>query len=221
MASAVNANGYGLKLDKAVGNYIANVDADVYTLNAGEPVRFSFMLWDKERVNAIDFDNVWVRITKEGSFASLFAGQIGKPDFGGVGMTYLFSKPGNYEVSVRFQKAGKDLLGEALAEASFPLAVAGDTAGQASQSNTRNSISWIIIGLIVGAATVFFLKTPKKEMSKKMLIGLIAIILALIIAILLFIKYFSNSKSVPTDQAILPTNNSNQISQPPQPAPPQ
>ena len=163
VASVAQANGFGLKFDQTVGDYILNVDTDAYTITTGDPVRFSFTLWNKDRTEAVDTDNVWVTIAPQGSRGILFAGQLnGKPNFGGTGMSYAFSKPGTYTLSARFQNTD-DTGDHSLAEASFLLTVEDASGADASkQSNIHDAVSWGILGLVVGAVSMFFLRKSHK-----------------------------------------------------------
>ena len=163
MTSVVYANGFGIKLDQAVGNYIGNVDADAYSFTSGEPVNFMFQLWNKDRTEQEDFDNVWVSITPAGGlggFANVYGGLLGKPDFGGFRMTYVFPKSGNYVLEARY---GKIVAGETqtIIDTSFPITVdRGDA--EALVSNPKEIILALIAGAILGAGVIFFIKKQKK-----------------------------------------------------------
>jgi len=169
--SLARAHGTGLTFDKTVGEYNIDIDADAEELVAGQPIRFDFKLWDKDRTQQIDSDSAWVRITQDGNSQSLFAGQIGKPGFGSMGMSYAFSKPGSYELSVRFQKKGKDMLDQELAEASFPLTIEGaqeeKTVPKVDEPkfDYKNSVSGLILGLVIGAGVTFLLRGKNKSQN--------------------------------------------------------
>lgn len=155
--SIAQANGFGIKLDQPVGDYIVNIDADTYVLTALESVRFDVMLWNRDRTERIDFDNVWVNITPKGSFGPTFAGLLGRPVFGGFGMTYVFPNPGEYNLSVRLGKIGEKGV-ETVAETSFELSVEDSEGGVFGQSRLRDFITSGILGLMIGAVFVFWLK---------------------------------------------------------------
>ncbi|MCE9549282.1 hypothetical protein K8Q98_02685 [Candidatus Nomurabacteria bacterium] len=152
-----HGNGFGIKFDEVVGDYIVNVDADTYVLTAEESVRFDFMLWNKDRTERLDFDNVWVNITPKGAFGPTFAGLLGRPQFGGFGMTYVFPKAGDYNMSVRLGKLG-EMGVETIAQATFPLVVEKSDGGVFGQSRVRDFIISIILGLMIGAFSVFWFK---------------------------------------------------------------
>jgi len=152
LANFASGHGFGQSLEKVVDNYIIDVGIDALDLVAGEPVRFDFVLWSKDR-NPIDFTDAWVRIAPA-ERGIVFAGNLHQPEFGSTGMTYVFPKGGDYELTVRFQNKG-----EAIIEASFPLKV-GAGASDASGAS-HNLLMGIFIGFIVGGATVWFLKRKR------------------------------------------------------------
>lgn len=120
---STKANGFGMTLDKPVGDYIVNVDYDAVTgIYAGDPVQFAFQLFDKDRSKQIEFGDVWVSVTlaaKGGMFAQpVFDGGIVGSSFPPSGMTFVFPASGSYTLNLRYEKNDK-----AIAEASFPLEV--------------------------------------------------------------------------------------------------
>ncbi len=155
------ANGFGIKLDQPVGNYIVNVDADTYSLASGDPINFSFMLWNKDRTEQVDFDNVWVSITPEGMFYDTFDGLLGKEDFGGFLMTYVFPSPGKYTLSVRYGKNKADGI-TTIAEASFPITVDPGSI-TAAKSDPKVIILALFAGAAVGIISVLFYKKTKRN----------------------------------------------------------
>ncbi len=115
------ANGFGMVLDKRVGDYTVNIDYDaVAGIFANDPVQFAFQLFNKDRTQPVDFSDVWVTITPSGTGSNytppIFSSGIATPHFAPAGMTFAFPKSGSYDVAVRFEKDEK-----VLAEASFPL----------------------------------------------------------------------------------------------------
>ena len=116
------AHSLGQSLEKQVGEYFIDIgySSPVVTLQAGESVRFDFNLWSKDHTQAIDFATVWVRIAPAESGIT-FAGYLGFPEFGPLGMSYAFPDEGSYVLTARYFD-GADMLGEA----SFPLTVLGE-----------------------------------------------------------------------------------------------
>lgn len=168
--TVTQANGFGIKLDKAVGDYIVNVDADAYSFLSGESASFVFQLWNKDRSELVDFDNVWVGLThgqqENYGFGNLFGGLVGKPDWGGFRATYILPKAGNYNLTVRYGKiTAKKLEGfeesfpetKTIAEASFPITVERST-GMGIQSSLGNSLVSGILGIIIGTMLISWLK---------------------------------------------------------------
>ena len=117
------ANGFGVTLDKQVGDYVVNVDYDAIAgIYSGDAVQFAFQLFNKDRSKQLDFGDVWVNITpeKKGQIysQSVFAGGIIGSSFPPSGMTFVFPSSGSYTLNLRYENADK-----AIAEASFPLEV--------------------------------------------------------------------------------------------------
>ena len=117
------AHGLGTTLGKTVGDYIVDVDYDAIAgIYAGDPVQFTFQLFNKDRSQQLDFNDVRVSITpvKQGETLSLpvFDGGIVGSTFPPSGMTFVFPNAGSYTLNLRYEKGEK-----AIAEASFPLDV--------------------------------------------------------------------------------------------------
>ena len=149
-----SAHSTGQSFEKTVNGYVIDVGFDAVDLVAGEPVRFDAVLWSQDRSEMPDFTDVWVRLVPVES-GIVFAGNIHRPVFGSTGMTYVFPKGGDYELTVRFQTDG-----EQIAEASFPLSV-GDDASNTSGSR-QDALMGIFIGIFIGSITVWFLKRKRK-----------------------------------------------------------
>ena len=119
---SIKANGFGVTLDKQVGDYIANVDYDAIAgIYAGDPVQFAFQLFNKDRSRQLDFTDVWVSITpvKTGAFSQpVFDGGLVGSTFPPSGMMFVFPNSGSYTLNLRYEKGEK-----AIAEVSFPLDV--------------------------------------------------------------------------------------------------
>jgi hypothetical protein len=153
IAGSAYGHGFGQSFEKVVDNYMIDVGIDALDLVAGEPMRFDFVLWNKDRTETPEFTDAWVRIAPADR-GIVFAGNLHQPEFGSTGMTYMFPKAGDYELTVRFQQNG-----EPIVEASFPLKVsagASDTSG-----SWQNSLMGIFIGIIIGSAAVWFLKRKR------------------------------------------------------------
>lgn len=150
-------NGFGIKLDQAVGEYIVNVDADTYNFVSGEPVNFVFMLWNQDRTERLEFDNAWVSITPAGSFGNIFGGFLGEPDFGGFRLTTVFPKAGNYTMVVRYGKMGEKFT-DTIAEATFPITVTKGSGEGFGKSQVRDFVIALLLGVVVGVWATYYIK---------------------------------------------------------------
>ncbi len=160
------ANGFGMQLDKVVGEHTVNVDYDatngIYT---GAPVQFAFQLFNKERTQQMDFDDVWVTITNAGSDASyippVFDGGIVGHSASLIpsGMTFVFPKGGSYDLKLRFDKGEKSI-----AEATFSLTVSGG--GSSSSEGSIFSKNFFVGGLsalVLGGGVLLLIKLLKRK----------------------------------------------------------
>lgn len=127
------AHGFGVTLDKAVGDYIVDVDYDAAGggIYAGNPIQFTFRLFNKDRSKQIEFSNVRVNITStsENAFARpVFDGGIASwSAFAPSSMTFAFPDAGSYTLTLRYHQGDITLV-----EAAFPFDVLPneDIAGQ-------------------------------------------------------------------------------------------
>lgn len=157
-AYGVHANGFGVTLDQAVGNYIANIDYDAVTgIYAGSPTQFAFQLFNKDRSQQIEFNDVWVSITSasKSAFARpVFDGGIVGSSFPPSSIAFAFPTAGSYTLTLRYEKGDKTL-----AEATFPLDVlpSEGSAGQGGFFQLSSDVFkgglavlalWLIIGLV-------------------------------------------------------------------------
>lgn len=167
VAHDATANGFGVALDKPVGDYVVNVDYDAVSgIYAGDPVQFAFQIFNKDRSEQLDFDNVWVSITpetKSGIFARpAFDGGIMGSTFPPSGMTFAFPASGSYTLNLRYEKGDKTL-----AEAGFPLDV---KSGEGDKGNKgffsfsgdflKGALSVMLVGIVVFVGRMLF---GKKE----------------------------------------------------------
>ena len=149
-----SGHGFGQSFEKVVDNYIVDVGVDALDLVAGEPARFGFVLWNKDGTETPEFTDAWVRIALADR-GVVFAGNLHQPEFGSTGMTYVFPKSGDYELTVRFQQNG-----EPIVEANFPLKV-GAGASESSGVFSRQLIMGLFLGFIAGAGVVWFLRRKR------------------------------------------------------------
>ncbi|OHB22347.1 MAG: hypothetical protein A3J67_01890 [Parcubacteria group bacterium RIFCSPHIGHO2_02_FULL_48_10b] len=151
VAGIAFGHGFGQTLEKAVGEYAIDVDYDVEALVAGELVRFNLNIWNEDRTEQVAFDDVWARIAPQAGGIS-FAGSFSRPQVGSAGFSYAFPRPGAYDLSVRFQKGGEQIV----EEVSLPLTV-GEVKAREGGGSTDVVVGGIL-GLLVGVLIGFFLK---------------------------------------------------------------
>lgn len=149
------AHGLGQTISKEVGEYLIDVDYDAFIIQAGEVVRFDFSLWDRERTEFKDVTSIWLRISPENSFGSVFASSLSVPEFGLPGITYVFPRAGNYELSLRFHY--KD---DTLAEATLPIAVQ-KSPNESEGGLSRSQILAGVVGIILGFLLATILRKKK------------------------------------------------------------
>ena len=98
------AHGSGGTLEKVVGENLVDVGYSDAILRVGKASRFDFQLVKNSDKSDVDFNQVWVRIIKSGNL--IFVGTLPRPDFGSAGMTFTFFEPGDYDMTVNYQKDG-------------------------------------------------------------------------------------------------------------------
>lgn len=147
------AHGTGASLEKMVGEYKVDIGYDPPVLEAKDPIYFDFTLLSETGERA-EFSDIWVRVMKGKQTA--FATGIHKPSFGNSTMIYMFPEGGEYELKVRFQNEG-----EALAEASFPLAVEKAATGAGFPG-----FIWLAAGLFGGAIAGFLVGFAGKRKKR-------------------------------------------------------
>ena len=162
MANIAWANGsHGQYFEKTAGEYTIGIGTDVYTLVAGDPIRFDLNLYKKESKEPIEFSDIWVRIVekKGGSFdRTIFAGGIHNPQFGYAGMTSILPNQGQYELIVIFNNKDGNPITD---DISFLLTVDPGTVENAKDP-WRNAIISGMISFISGVAITLFLKRKKQ-----------------------------------------------------------
>jgi hypothetical protein len=145
------AHGVGQTLSLDAGNYEIDIDLDNENPKLGDSVRFDFDLLSKnENLQAPEFDYVWVRIQNDQKI--IFAGGIGKPDFGSLGLTTVLPDSGEYSISVRFQR-GEEKISEG--SATFEVSK-GDGIEQSFVEYFFTE--QFFVGLLIGLVVVIFLK---------------------------------------------------------------
>ncbi len=163
-AGWVQANGFGITVDKVVGEYTTNTDYDaVNGIFAGEPVQFVYQLFNKDRTAPVDFDDAWITISvagnDDGYTPPVFDGGLttSGPNLLPAGMTFVFPSGGSFTMQVRYEKEGKLIV-----ESSFPLSVKGVEAKNAFGATGRDQGF-----LFIGALAALFLQWLTRLLLKR------------------------------------------------------
>ncbi len=155
----------GMTFSETVNGNIIDVDYSEITLETHQQGRFTFDLFlDEERLKPATYTDMWVRIEKieKDKKATMFAGPIARPEFGGIGFVYIFSEPGTYKLYVRYNDASKQGLYNEVAEASFDLNVMQNA--EEGGFNLGSEFMYGVLGGLVIAAIIsvpFILKRRK------------------------------------------------------------
>lgn len=110
------AHGDGASWEQVFNQYKVDVGYDPARFVVGEPVHYDFNLTTEQGGQDVEFADVWVRIMQGDN--TVFASGVHKPSVGPAGMTFTFPRAGEYELNVRFEKAG-----ESIVDAAFPVIV--------------------------------------------------------------------------------------------------
>ncbi len=142
----VFAHGGGQTIHHEVGNYTLSLAAVSEQVHVGNAERFNLKIEQKAGTGAVQFSDVWVRITAPtGEF--LFSGNLENKESLGLvtGMSYLFPTGGTYEGAVKFFDGNK-----AIAETSFALLVAEGNTPYHYGYPWQLSLLTLFVGLIMG-----------------------------------------------------------------------
>jgi hypothetical protein len=118
--------------DVTVGGHLIDFGWDPEQLVAGKPSKIALNLVDAAKEEAVDFDNVWVRITSPRGV--IFAATL-RPETKNVTFTYVFPEGGDHEMTARFRNA----FGGTVVETKLPFSVAADPANTAQAAVPEHS----------------------------------------------------------------------------------
>jgi len=155
----VLAHGVGETLTIDKDGYEIDIDLDTKNPISNSAIRFDFDLTDSEEKGlSTDFDYIWVRIQK--GQKTIFAGGIGKPEFGPMGFTTVLPEAGSYILSVRFQNVG-----EKVVEGETTLNISLGSGGESERSGFLGYLftTQFLFGLITGLILVFLAKAILKK----------------------------------------------------------
>lgn len=144
----LSAHGDGASFEKEVDGYVVDIGYSPEEPYVGGAVSFDFGLLKDG--SGVDFSDLWVRISKEEQ--TVFAGGIYNATFGGARLSATFPESGEYTVSARYQNEGEEIV-----SAEFPLQVE-PLADSDSNGFGLMQIMYIVLGVIVGAVGVMFIK---------------------------------------------------------------
>lgn len=146
----------GASIEVMVDSYLLDIGYTPEVVSVGTQTRFDFSILNASNSEEIIFDDIWVRIEKDGRV--FFAGGLSKQQFGSTGVTHLFTEAGTYEVFVRFSNAG-----EKLAEATFDFPVTEDTVQSTSPVPFAQKAWLVFVGVVVGSVATWFVKDGRKR----------------------------------------------------------
>lgn len=98
----VSAHGEGGTVEKTVGDYFVDVGYSDGILRADKSSRFDFLLLKNVDRTDTDFNEVFVKITKNNTI--YFVMTLPRPAFGSAGMTLTFPEAGDYKVDLSYLK---------------------------------------------------------------------------------------------------------------------
>ncbi len=162
--TVARAHQTGLSWENIVGNYKLDIGYDPVQIQAGEPQRFDFDIFQMPQgTNEGSFTDVWVRISEGQN--TIFASGIHRMEFGKPGMIITFPKAGNYQLYVRFENSAGSL-----AEETLPVTVVAGQSEPVASVQKQPGVSKVILPIIIflvgsgiGAAIISFLKKKRHE----------------------------------------------------------
>lgn len=124
---SVSAHGVGGTYESIQGEYFIDIGYTPEFPIDGTRVRFDYNLYQAISTSTnVMFTDVWARIEKND--VTYFSGSVHQPSIGPTGFSYLFTEPGLYKISARFQS---DL--DVVVDDSFFLNVATSTPSQSDK----------------------------------------------------------------------------------------
>jgi len=153
LANFAFAHGDGASVEQVIDGYLVDVGYSPEIPLANEQTSLNFAIYSSDTRDEILFTDIWVRIIDEDN-KLLFAGGLNKAEFGLTGLTYSFSKPGAYDVFVRFSD-GRDTIVEATA----PIIVSKQPKEFSLSFGISETLAFLV-GLIVSfiAAYILFIR---------------------------------------------------------------
>ena len=156
--SAGFAHSSGASFEKEVNGYLIDIGYDPAQFTALSPSSFDFDLIDTKSSERVAFTDVWVRIN-QGNQALLATG-VHKQNLGGATLLHTFAEGGSYELIVRYQNDGEEVV-----SATFPLEVLPSDEGADSSSTGPTGILLGVIAILIAGnltTALLFFKNRKK-----------------------------------------------------------
>ena len=158
-ANVVHAHGLVTTQAQAVGDYTLEFEYNtIGNIQAGDLTTFDVYLLDKNK-NPLDFDGVYINISKPGMSPALVANLLEAPDFrGSARVSALIKDPGDYIATIHFESKN-----QVFAKADFRFQVDDTTASQPAPAGSSKKVFILAlgIGMIIGFVFGFSLKTKK------------------------------------------------------------
>lgn len=155
------AHSSGQTIEKQVGEYMFDIGYNSPKINpvAGEALRFDFKIYKGEKKEEVPFTALWTKIARSSEI--IFSGRLAKEDFFPTGMLFTFPTGGEYEVTVRFYEADKNL-----SELTFPLIVTNAMyENKILITKFSNNFIYIAVLIVVFSSLIgyFFVKNRKQN----------------------------------------------------------
>lgn len=157
------AHNAGYSFEQKIGKYKVDIGYDTKPIEDNAPVTFDFNIKDIQTDEYLDFGDAWVRI--ESGNATYFATGVFRQELGATTLVYTFSKPGKYNMYVRFENKDQQLV-----ETTIPIEVNPNS--DQGATNPLFQFKSTFIGVFVGFAfaiiltvIVFMLKNKSKKSS--------------------------------------------------------
>lgn len=139
--SVVLAHTSGNSYEEHKDGYLIDIGYTPEFLTQGTVSRFDFDAVHVASSSEKDvFTDIWVRVLHAEDV--VFSGDIHNPEYGQAGLSMMLSEPGSYEMFVRFQNRGDEVVGTSFI---FEVTTADDTS-----SNSNSKGVFILLSVFVG-----------------------------------------------------------------------
>jgi plastocyanin len=142
-----SAHGAGGTIEVEQDGYLIDVGYSEEEIVTGAPTQLSFLLFEilENATNEeVLFSNVWVRLEHKENI--VFAGLLGRPEFGDTSMSFSFAESGEYDLFVRYKNEETTLV-----ERTLKLSVQEGERGSSLTSQTSDASSRVLV--LVSAAS--------------------------------------------------------------------